>query len=405
MEGPAKATEKRVATPLSKDELISFIQSVILNEQQQQQEIEPFYVLDLGAVRSLFDAWTLNLPMVQPFYAVKCNPNPALLNELAALGTSFDCASRAEIENILALGVSPDRIVFANTCKPVSHVRYAATFGVNLATFDSKCELEKIKKWHPKCALLIRIKVPEMSDATFQFGSKFGALPEEIIPLLQAAQAAQLNVVGVSFHIGRGAINFQALEEAITAAKTTFEAAAQLGMPKMHILNIGGGFTSGSTFTEAASALKIALERYFPSEPAADGLTIMAEPGRFFANLPFTLATSIIGKRVRGEIREYWINDGIFGSMNFLHYDNDEVLCTPLANNGSNKNPTCKGLKTCDSTVFGPTCGAVDTVLKGVQLPEMEMNDLLVFHNMGAYTSSCGSDFNGFKTSAIPTYH
>ncbi|XVF42150.1 hypothetical protein PTKIN_Ptkin01aG0336600 [Pterospermum kingtungense] len=396
-----KVTEKRVETPLTKDELIGFIQSIILNE--QKEEMEPFYVLDLGVVTSLFDTWTRNLPMVRPFYAVKCNPNPAFLKAMAALGSGFDCASRAEIDTILSLGVSPDRIVFANTRKPQSHVKYAAKVGVNLTTFDSMCELEKIKKWHPKCALLMRIKVPETSDATFQFGSKFGALPEEITTLLQAAQAMQLKVVGVSFHIGSRAINFHAFEEAIAAAKTTFETAAQLGLPKMHILNIGGGFTFGSKFTEAALPVKAALEKYFPNEQA-NGLTIIAEPGRFFANSPFTLATNIIGKRVRGELKEYWINDGIWGSMNFLNYDHDDVICTPLDNYGSNKTSKCKGLKTCDSTVFGPTCDPVDTVFTGFQLPEMDVNDWLVFHNMGAYTSSCGNDFNGFKTSAIPTY-
>ncbi|XVE89869.1 hypothetical protein DITRI_Ditri20bG0029500 [Diplodiscus trichospermus] len=344
MDGPAKVIEKRVVTPLSKDELISFIHSVVLTE--HQQEMEPFYVLDVGAVKSLFDTWALNLPMVQPFYVVKCNPNLAFLKELAALGTSFDCASRAEIETVLSLGVSPDRIVFANPFKPMSHIKYAATFGVNLATFDSKCKLEKITKWHPKCELLIRIKVPKTSGATFQLGSKYGALPEEIIRLLLVAQSAQLNVVGVSFHIGSEAVNFHAHEEAIAVAKTTFEAPARLGIPKMKVLNIGGGSTSGLKFTEAASAVKVALKRYFPNEPAANGLTIMAEPGRFFANSPFAFATSIIGKRVRGEIREYWINNGIYGFMNFLNYDHDEIICTPLANNGSNKNPTYKGLKT-----------------------------------------------------------
>ncbi|KAE8659949.1 Ornithine decarboxylase [Hibiscus syriacus] len=345
-------------------DLIRFIQSVAVSN-EKQQETNPFYVLDLGN---------------------------------GCFGTGFDCASRAEIETVLSLGVSPDRIVFANTCKPVPHIKYAAKVGVNLTTFDSSCELEKIKKWHPKCALLIRVRVPETSGATFKFGSKFGALPGEIILLLRASQEAKLKVIGVSFHIGSRAINFDAFEDAIDVAKTTFEAAAKLGLPKLRILNIGGGFTSGPKFTEAASAVKLALQKHFPDEL---GLKIMAEPGRFFANSSFTLATSVIGKRVRYEVKEYWIDDGVSGSMNFLKYDHDEVVCTPLI---AGENCRTKEMKTWSSTVFGPTCDAADIVLKGFELPELEVGDKLVFHNMGAYTSSRGNDFNGFKTSAIPTY-
>ncbi|KAK8589414.1 hypothetical protein V6N13_088262 [Hibiscus sabdariffa] len=386
--------------PLSRDDLIRFIRSIISNEQVEQTD--SFYVLDFGAIRSLVDTWFHHLPTVQPFYAVKCNPNPAFLGQMAALGTGFDCASLAEIETVLCLGVSPDRIIFANTCKPESHIKYAAKVGVNLTTFDSICELEKIRKWHPKCALLIRIKVPETSStATFKFGSKFGALPEEIVPLLKAAQEAKLRVVGVSFLIGRRALNFQAIQDAIETAKATFETAAQLGLPKFHILDIGGGFSSGPKFTEAASAVKVALEKHFRNELADDGLRIMAEPGRFFAKSPFILATSVTGKRVRGEVREYWINDGISGSFNILLRKNhDEIPCTPL----TVENPICLEMKTWSSTVFGPTCDPADTVFKDFELPELNVNDWLVFHDMGAYTSSRGNDFNGFKTSAIPTY-
>ncbi|XP_007023836.2 PREDICTED: ornithine decarboxylase [Theobroma cacao] len=389
-------TRKRVAA-LSENELLAFIQSVISDE----QKMEPFYVLDLGVVADLFDMWTSNLPMVQPFYAVKCNPNPDLLREMAALGSNFDCASRAEIEAILALGVLPDRIVFANSCKAESHIKYAASVGVNLTPFDSKEELEKIRKWHPECTLLIRIKSPEISGARFPLGAKFGALPEEVVPLLQAAQAGKFTVSGVSFHIGSGATNFRAFEEAIAAAKTVFEKAAQLGMPKMHILNIGGGFSAGPRFTDAASVVKTALQKYFFNEPC---LEVMAEPGQYFAESSFTLAASIIGKRIRDELRQYWINDGIYGSMNFLLYDHNDVILTPLACISNRGNPTCKGLKTYDSTVFGPTCAATDTILTDHLLPELQVNDWLVFHKMGAYTSSCGTKFNGFDTFAISTY-
>ncbi|GMN55566.1 hypothetical protein TIFTF001_024687 [Ficus carica] len=177
------------------------------------------------------DKWVQSLPEVRPFYAVNCNSDPSLLAAMAALGSGVDCGSRAEIVSVLALGVSPDRIIFANTCKMEFHIKYAATVGVNLTTFDSVAEVEKIRKLHPKCSLLMRIKSPEDGRAPRRASdSKFGALPEEGAPLLHAAQ---LSVVGVSFHVGTAVKNFKAYAAAIEAAKTAFETAARLGMPQM----------------------------------------------------------------------------------------------------------------------------------------------------------------------------
>lgn len=178
--GAPGAEGKKVAA-LTKDGLTDVVRSVISERQEFQ---EPFYVLDLGAVTSLVDKWTRRLPNVRPFYAVKCNPNPTFLGAMAALGSSFDCASRAEIEAVLSLGVSPDRIIYANPCKAESHIKYAASVGVNLTTFDSIGEIEKIRKYHPECALLIRIIAPDESGSIYPLGSKFGALPEEVAQLL-----------------------------------------------------------------------------------------------------------------------------------------------------------------------------------------------------------------------------
>jgi diaminopimelate decarboxylase len=101
---------------------------------------DPFYVLDLGLLIELYQGWVQSIPRVKPFYAVKCSPDPALLSTLAALGAGFDCASKAEISQVLALGVSPEKIIFANPCKMHSHIKYAASVGVNIMTFD--CEME-----------------------------------------------------------------------------------------------------------------------------------------------------------------------------------------------------------------------------------------------------------------------
>lgn len=89
------------------------------------------------------------------FSAIKCNDSAGIVQLLANLGVSFDCASKREIGHVLDLGVSPDRIIYANPCKMASHIRYAAKFGVNLMTFDNELELFKVKKLYPNARLVL----------------------------------------------------------------------------------------------------------------------------------------------------------------------------------------------------------------------------------------------------------
>lgn len=80
---------------------------------------------------------------------MKCNDSLIVVEVLAALGTGFDCASKCEINKVLSVGVNPNLIVFANPAKPASHIRHAASTGVDLMTFDNEIELHKIKSLHP----------------------------------------------------------------------------------------------------------------------------------------------------------------------------------------------------------------------------------------------------------------
>lgn len=67
-----------------------------------------------------------------------------MLAVLAAMGAGFDCASEAEIEKVLALGATPDRIVYAHPCKPPKQIKFAAANGINLTTVDTESELQKV---------------------------------------------------------------------------------------------------------------------------------------------------------------------------------------------------------------------------------------------------------------------
>ncbi|GJP75851.1 hypothetical protein CLOP_g6253 [Closterium sp. NIES-67] len=299
---------------------------------------DPFYVMDIGEIVRLFTGWTAAFPRVQPFYAVKCNPSPLLVSVLAALGAGFDCASKAEISQVLSMGVSPDSIIFANPCKMPSHITFASEMGVRATTFDSESELVKVHALNPSAVLLLRLQAND-STARCNLGVKYGALMHEVPSLLAVASRLKLHVVGVSFHVGSGAADPAAFTRAIAAARQVFDMAADVAraadMPVMSVLDVGGGFTApgtgcsgGMPFAAAANAINSALDRFFPE---ASGVAVIAEPGRYFAETPSTLAACVFGRRVRGERREYWINDGLYGSMNCALYDHATLRAHPLA--------------------------------------------------------------------------
>lgn len=116
------------------------------------------YIYDLGNTTRLFKAWRAALPRVQPYYAVKCNPEPALMKLLAALGAGFDCASKAELEVVAALGVPKERVIFAHPCKRPCDLRYARDAGVQVTTFDTESELVKVAATYPGIQLVLRIR-------------------------------------------------------------------------------------------------------------------------------------------------------------------------------------------------------------------------------------------------------
>ncbi|KAI9870859.1 MAG: Mitochondrial 2-oxoadipate and 2-oxoglutarate transporter, partial [Watsoniomyces obsoletus] len=91
---------------------------------------DAFYVADMGEIYRQHLRWKMNLGRVKPFYAVKCNPDKEVLRLLAAMGTGFDCASMAEIDLVLGLGIEPSRIIYAQPCKTKSYLRHARKVGV-----------------------------------------------------------------------------------------------------------------------------------------------------------------------------------------------------------------------------------------------------------------------------------
>lgn len=370
----------------------------VMTRYREEGVEDAFYVCDLGDVVRKLQQWNQLLPRVAPHYAVKCNDDRIVLETMVGLGLGFDCASKSEIKSVLDLGVEPERIIYANPCKQSQHIKFATRHGVSAMTFDNLDELEKIKRHSPDARLVLRI-LPGQFDAVCNLGVKFGAPMHDVPKLLARARQLQLNIIGVSFHVGSGCRDAAAFPAAVSLARKTFRLAEEAGF-RPHLLDIGGGFPGDSSakvsFTEICQALSPALEEHFP---AGSGVEIIAEPGRYFVASAYSLAVNVIARRRPNMDIDpqdlpadeskfmYYVNDGVYGSFNCLLYDHAEVF------------PIVPGVglggELYKSQVFGPTCDGLDCICEVALLPELEVGDWLLFHNMGAYTLAAASSFNG----------
>jgi ornithine decarboxylase len=351
---------------------------------------EAFYVVDIGKVVKQVQKWNEFLPDVKPYYAVKCNPNELVLKVLSSLDVNFDCASKNEIASVMNITEDASRIIFANPCKMSNQIKYARANDVDLMTFDSDHELYKIKLYHPYSDLILRIKVDD-SESVCQFGCKFGVDVDDVKKLLEIAKTLSLNVVGISFHVGSGCKNNKQFENAIRDARICFDIAKDVGF-NFKILDIGGGFEDG-TFEESAQVIKDAIYKNFPSSPPEEEIRIIAEPGRFFVSPSHTLVVNVIGKkdttdRDTGEKTfVYYLNDGMYGSFNCVHFDHAKPLICPFNERDG---------KRYKSKIFGPTCDSMDKISDEVLLPELAIGEWCYIENFGAYTCAAASTFNGF---------
>ncbi|XP_034609941.1 antizyme inhibitor 2 [Trachemys scripta elegans] len=212
----------------------------LLMEASQTGNKGAFFVADLGDVVKKHLRFLKALPHVKPFYAVKCNSSRGVVRTLAALGAGFDCASKTEIALVQSIGVPPDKIIYTNPCKQIAQIKYAASHGVQLMAFDNEVELGKVARSHPHARMVLCIATDNPRSSA-RLSVKFGATLKSCRHLLETAKEMNVEIVGISFHVGSGCLDLQAFPRSIADARLVFEMGAELGY-KMHLLDIGGGF-------------------------------------------------------------------------------------------------------------------------------------------------------------------
>ena len=363
-----------------------------------QQHGTPLFVIDHDELRKNYRQFRQHLPRVQVYYAVKANPDPAIVRTLYREGASFDVASMPEFmivhENIKHLPAKErqdwiwDKIIYANPTKPTDTLEELNQYKP-LVTFDNLEEIRKIKKHAPNAGLALRLQVPN-TGAMVELSSKFGASPGEAVDLILAAAKAGLTVEGISFHVGSQTTNFENYVQALNLTANIFQEAKDRGYTKMNLIDIGGGFpapydASVRPFRELARVINTEIDRLFPKD-----IQILAEPGRFMVASAGYAVSKVIGRAVRDGKTCYYINDGVYHTYSGVIFDHCKYPIEAFK-----KGPT----KIC--SVFGPTCDALDVVSMAENLPNLERGDYVYSVNIGAYSHASATYFNGFPPAKV----
>ncbi|GAA5163888.1 MULTISPECIES: type III PLP-dependent enzyme [Amycolatopsis] len=343
----------------------------------------PFLVVDTALVTARVREFAAEFPHSRLCYAVKANPEPAVLRAVLAAGGGFDVAGPAEITACLAEGAAPESLSYGNPIKKAADIAFAFEHGVREFTTDAESDLRQIARHAPGSAVSVRMLVETPASAT-PFGRKFGCTPAEAVALLRLATDLGLTP-GLAFHVGSQQPDPSAWDTGIaTAAKV----AAEAGIPLAH-LNIGGGFgiryrDPVPSLAEYAAVVRAALAAHFPTPPR-----LVLEPGRAVVAEAGLIRTEVVLVAWRGEHRWVYLD---IGRYNGLAETENEAIPYRFEDGGGERGPVI---------LAGPTCDGDDVLYQHTpcELPlALAPGDQLGILDAGAYTASYSSvAFNGIE--------
>ncbi len=325
-------------------------------------------------------------------YAVKANPEPAVLENLAAAGVcAFDVASVPEIE-LLRDTLPGSALHYHNPVRSPSEIARAVALNVRSFSLDSIGELHRLATYVPAGAeLSVRFKL-DTKGAAYDFGSKFGTDPETAIALLRAVQGTGFTP-SLTFHPGTQCAPPEVWRSYVLEAARIARAAGV----EIARLNVGGGFPAHRLRDEAPALSPIfeAIREAARSGFGESAPVLVCEPGRGMVAECCTLLTRVRALRDA----HVFLNDGIYGGLaEMLTLKMTDRLSVLDADGRPRTGPERAW------TVFGPTCDSLDRLPGEVFLPDtLQEGDAVLVHGMGAYSGVTATRFNGFGAVRLET--
>jgi len=354
----------------------------------------PVYVYSRATLERHADAFKAGVAPagdVHVAFAIKANPNLAVLNVLAKRGLGADVVSEGEMVRALAAGVPPEEIVFSGVGKSKREMMAALDAGIGQFNIESEIEGEELsaiaaaRGQRAVCTLRINPDVDARTHAKISTGkseNKFG-VPISDAPAIygRLATLPGLKLRGVALHIGSQLLTLDPLEAAFDKVGVLVQDLRGEGHEVTHV-DLGGGL--GVKYKEAD-------DPRMPEEYGAMvaritgnwGVTLMFEPGRVIAANAGVLVTEVI--RVKPGVENPFVI--VDAAMNDLArpalYDawHEFEAVKPSGDHMV-------------ANVVGPVCETGDTFAMAREIDAVAAGDLAIFRSAGAYGATMASFYN-----------
>lgn len=389
--GKKDAQESQISATASSDKKYNTIEQEVLNI----KPMIPAYCIRPHSVKRAA-TWFLTNFQSNKFasdvlYSVKSNPDITILKHLYDAGLRhFDVASLSEVKLIRELFGESAKMYFMHPVKAREAIHEAYfNFGIRDFSLDSFDELEKITEVTNNAkdlGLHIRLAISN-SHAAIDLSGKFGILPSESVSLLRKTRSVAKRL-GICFHVGSQCMEPTEYRNALAVTKEVLEQSKV----KLDVLDIGGGFPSsypGMTppnmrayFDEIFDAVnQMGLDK---------NCRLWCEPGRALV----AEAGSLV---VRVEARKQnmlYLNDGTYGGLFDAGFPGFIYPTKAIRS----KDKEALSAKTEPFGFYGPTCDSLDSMKGPFYLPEnIAEGDYIEIGQLGAYSRSVRTDFNGFN--------
>lgn len=354
----------------------------------------PVYVYSTATLRRharVFRAGLAGVKRTHLAYAIKANPNLAVLRVLAEEGYGADVVSGGEMRRALAAGMTPDSIVFSGVGKTRSELAAALEAGIGQVNLELEeegrvlAELAAARSVTASAVLRVNPDVDAGTHAKISTGrkeNKFGVPISEALGIFdRVARRPGINLRGVAIHIGSQLGDLTPLAAAYARVGELVKELRSAGHAITHV-DLGGGL--GVPYRAEDVLPSPADYGAMVARATADwDVELMFEPGRVIAGNAGILLTEVI-----------WVKPGVMHPYVIVDAAMNDLARPALYDAWHDFATVCPTGETMTANIAGPVCETGDTFAMGRQIDAVKSGDLAIFRTAGAYGATMASTYN-----------